>query len=54
MNVGHLGKLIVTKGFEKLPKVQKIALSGHTQGLTFGDANISWSDVRVNYLKIKI
>ena len=25
-----LGKLIVTKGFKKLPKVQKIAQSGHT------------------------
>ena len=29
-NVGELGKLIVAKGFEKLPKVQKIAQSGHT------------------------
>ena len=29
-NVGDLGKLIVTKGFKKLPKVQKIARSGHT------------------------
>ena len=29
-NVGDLGKLIVAKGFEKLPKVQKIAQSGHT------------------------
>ena len=26
----NLGKLIVAKGFKKLPKVQKIALSGHT------------------------
>ena len=26
-NVGDLGKLIVAKGFEKLPKVQKIAQS---------------------------
>ena len=25
-----LGKLIVAKGFKKLPKVQKIARSGHT------------------------
>ena len=25
-----LGKLIVAKGFQKLPKVQKIAQSGHT------------------------
>ena len=29
-NVGDLGKLIVAKGFKKLPKVQKIAQSGHT------------------------
>ena len=27
---GDLGKLIVAKGFKKLPKVQKIATSGHT------------------------
>ena len=29
-NVGDLGKSIAAKGFEKLPKVQKIAQSGHT------------------------
>ena len=29
-NVRDLGKLIVAKGFEKLPKVQLIAQSGHT------------------------
>ena len=29
-NVGNLAKLIVAKGFKKLPKVQKIAHSGHT------------------------
>ena len=29
-NVRDLGKFIVAKGFEKLPKVQKIAQSGHT------------------------
>ena len=29
-NVGDLGKLIVAKGFEWLPKVQKIVQSGHT------------------------
>ena len=29
-HVGDLGKFIVAKGFEKLPKVQKIANSGHT------------------------
>ena len=31
-NVGDLGKLIVAKGLEKLPKVQKIAQSAHTGG----------------------
>ena len=31
-NVGDLGKLIVAKGFKKLPKVKKIAQSGHTDG----------------------
>ena len=29
-NVGNLDKLIVAKGFKMLPKVQKIAKSGHT------------------------
>ena len=28
--VGNLGKIIVATGFELLPKVQKIAQSGHT------------------------
>ena len=28
-NVGNLGKIIVATGFELLPKVQKIAQSGH-------------------------
>ena len=28
--MGALGKLIVVKGFKKLPKVQQIAQSGHT------------------------
>ena len=31
-NVRDLGKLIVAKGFEKLPKVHKITQSGHTDG----------------------
>ena len=30
-NVGDLGKFIVAKCFELLPKVQKIAQSGHTE-----------------------
>ena len=29
-NVGDFDKIIVATGFEKLPKVQKIAQSGHT------------------------
>ena len=29
-NVGDLGKVIVAKVFEKLPKVQQITQSGHT------------------------
>ena len=29
-NVGDLGQLVIAKGFKKLPKVQKIAKSGHT------------------------
>ena len=29
-NGGDWGKLIVAKGFKKLPKVQNIAQSGHT------------------------
>ena len=28
--MGELGKLIVALGFEKLPKIQLIAQSGHT------------------------
>ena len=28
--LGDLGKVIVAKGFKKMPKVQKIARSGHT------------------------
>ena len=31
-NVRDLGKLIVAKGFKKLPKMHKIAQSGHTEG----------------------
>ena len=29
-NLRDLGKLVVAKGLKKLPKVQKIAQSGHT------------------------
>ena len=31
-NGEDLGKLIVAKGFKKLPKTQNIAQSGHTDG----------------------
>jgi len=31
--LGDLGKLIVAKGFKKLPKVQNIAQSGHTDAI---------------------
>ena len=37
-NVWDLGKLTVAKGFQKLPKVQKIAKSGHTAPSLCGDA----------------
>ena len=37
-NVGDLGKFIVAKGFKKLPKVQKIAQSGHTGFRIYFDA----------------
>ena len=39
-NVGNLGKMIVATGFELLPKVQKIAQSGHTGTVGF----TLWSD----------
>ena len=41
-NVGDLGKLIVAKGFKKLPNVQKIAQSGHTPWLE--------NNLNLNYL----
>ena len=36
-NVGELGKLIVAKGYEELPKDQKIAQSGH-----IGNEQLLW------------
>ena len=33
-NIGKLGKRIVVTGFEWLPKVQKMAQSGHTDSGT--------------------
>ena len=32
--LGDLGKLIEAKGFKKLPKVHKIARSGHTDDIS--------------------
>ena len=43
-NVGDLGKFIVAKCFELLPKVQKIAQSGHTVGNTDGKNRPSKND----------
>ena len=40
MNVGDLSKLIFAKGFIKLPKVQKIAKSGHTDSNTTKEKKI--------------
>ena len=40
-NVGDLGKIIVATGFEWLPKVQKIAQSGHTAWLPSSSKNFS-------------
>ena len=34
-NVGNLGKIIVATSFEWLPKVPKIAQSGHTAAAAF-------------------
>ena len=42
-NVEDLGKLIVAKGFKKLPKVQKIAQSGHT-GLSMNERRFKKCD----------
>ena len=38
-NVGDLGRLIVAKGFEILPKVQQIAQSGHTNSIDHKASN---------------
>ena len=39
--LGDLGKLIVAKGLKKLPKVQKIARSGHTGYQGFVQASVT-------------
>ena len=41
--VANLGKIIVAKGFEKLPKMLKIAQSGHT------DAEASKATFSISY-----
>ena len=40
-HVGRLGKTIVATGFEKLPKVQYIAQSGHTEFCT----SVQWKTI---------
>ena len=52
-NVGDLGKLIVAKDFEKLPKVQKIAQPGHYDGgCPLGRTTQRWR--KVSYVERKI
>ena len=38
---GDLGKSVVAKGFKKLPKVQLIAQSGHTEYVQCGQKKIA-------------
>ena len=53
-NVEDLGKLIVAKGFNKLPKVHKIANSGHAgKGQKFFMSFHSWSDARKKNVRNK-
>ena len=47
-NVRDLGKLIVAKGFKKLPKVQKIVQSGHTGGGSL----CSWPPFLVDWIQL--
>ena len=58
---GDSGKLIVAKGFEKLPKVKKIARSGHTareyaihtSGLTLFIKNwLKWIKVSFGFINL--
>ena len=51
-NVGDLGKLIVAKGSDKLPKVQQIAQSGHTVPLLFFNLKQSKSIQLSTFYKI--
>ena len=45
-NVEDLGKLIVAKGLKKLPKVKKIAQSGHTE---IGSQVLKISNARIKF-----
>ena len=45
-NVGDLGKIIIATGFEWLPKVQKIAQSGHTAHRS------TWLSLLFQYLRL--
>ena len=50
MNVGDLGKLIAAEDFKKLPKVQKIAKSGHTDASSLARFNLDHvSQVRMTF-----
>ena len=50
MNVGDLGKFIVAKCFELLPKVQKITQSGHTDHFTqYGTPHMDFEYVHNNF-----
>ena len=49
-NVGELGKIIVDTSFEWLPKVQKIAKSGHTGIFTLVHIKAKWKKLGF-YLK---
>ena len=42
--MGDWGKLIVAKGFTKLPKMQKIAQSGHTVWVPWAGKSIVIAD----------
>ena len=59
-NVRDVGKLIVAKGFKKLPKVLKIAQSGHTgqrePNYKFIDVTclqfVQWTSVHYKFAKL--
>ena len=54
-NVGDLGKLIVAKGFEKLPKFQWIVQSGHTAcNIQLTECKYRWYRVNWKYCWLPI